>query len=177
MNIIDLLTRCPKEHSLHIHYTFSGPRAASNEQRKCQNNTPSLAARFTSTSVQQQPLAVLKLFHGQESTHQHQRREPLQSPRNRRELVPTALWKTPRWRDQKRKVLSRGFGAVSARVRHHHAGTTQQAIREWPALAVQRSLGPIFWGTCASQRSPQERSRNTEFTDTNKQLLNAVSHR
>src|SRR5258708_36513852 len=52
MNRIGLLTKCHKEHSLHIHYTFSGPRAASNEQRKCQNNTPSLAARFTSTSVQ-----------------------------------------------------------------------------------------------------------------------------
>jgi hypothetical protein len=38
--------------TLYIYYTFSTSRAASNEERRCRNNTRSLAARFTSTNVQ-----------------------------------------------------------------------------------------------------------------------------
>ena len=46
---------------------------------------------------------MLKLFRGQESSHQHEGREPLQSQGNRRGLVSAASRETPRWGDQERK--------------------------------------------------------------------------
>src|ERR1700693_5759913 len=58
---------------------------------------------------EQQPLAVLKLFRGQESSHQHKDkgRELLQRQGNRRGLVSAASRETPRWGDQQRKDVWR----------------------------------------------------------------------
>src|SRR5271165_7624781 len=103
--------------------------------------------RRQSTRLQtseQQPLAVLKLFLRQEPAHQYEGREPLKSQGSRRGLVFTTSRQTPRWRDQERKDVSRGVGALPTRVRHHHAGTTQPAIRRGPALAMSRTLGALL---------------------------------
>src|ERR1700722_9035444 len=56
----------------------------------------------------QQPLAMLKLLRGQESSHEHEGREPLQSQGSRRRLVSTASGKNSHWKAQRRKDLSRG---------------------------------------------------------------------
>ena len=55
-------------------------------------------------------------------------------------------------------------------------GQRNQAIRGGPALAVEAFTWCPSSGTWASRRSPLERSRNTDFTDTKKQLRNAASH-
>jgi hypothetical protein len=48
--------------------------------------------------------------------------------------------------------------------------------RNKPYLTPQQFDLLVPSGTWASQRSPLERSRNTEFTDTKKQLINGASH-
>ena len=55
-------------------------------------------------------------------------------------------------------------------------GQRNKRIRGRPALAIEAFTWSPSSGTWASQRSPQERSRNTEFRDTKKQLRNAASH-
>src|SRR5579864_1745625 len=90
---------------------------------------------------------MLKLFRWQESPNQHEGRQSLAGKGNRRGLVSPTPRKTPRWRNQKRKDLSRSFRALLARVRHHDAGPTKQALCRWPTLAIERSLGPILRAT------------------------------
>jgi hypothetical protein len=61
-------------------------------------------------------------------------------------------------------------------VRHHYAGTTQRSDMWMASIGDRAFTWSPFSGTWASQSSPQERSRNTEFTDTRKQLRNVASH-
>jgi hypothetical protein len=71
------------------------------------------------------------------------------------------------------------FREISERYLHAYDIITQgqRNKRMWTASTGDRAF---TWspssGTWASQRSPQERSRNTEFRDTKKQLRNAASH-
>jgi hypothetical protein len=70
------------------------------------------------------------------------------------------------------------FREVSERYLHEYDIITQgQPTSDmWTAsIGDQAFTWSPSWGTWASQRSPQERSRNTEFTDTKKQLRNVAS--
>jgi hypothetical protein len=88
-------------------------------------------------------------------------------------IVPE-LFKSPSHR-----VVRRGLRrACSGRqrrvfpcVKSSRTGTIQQAIRKWSALGDRAYAWPLSPpGTWASQRSPQERLKNTELTDTNEQI-------
>ena len=57
------------------------------------NNTRPWRKSLRLQTAEQQPLAMLKLLRGQESSHQHEGREPRQSQGCRRRLVSTARGK------------------------------------------------------------------------------------
>jgi hypothetical protein len=74
------------------------------------------------------------------------------------------------------KHLSRGVRAVSTRVRHHHAGATEQALCGRPALAIERHLVPFF-GNLGISEITAGKIQEAEFTFIKKRLRNGASHR
>ena len=75
----------------------------------------------------------------------------------------------------------KSFHEVSAHYLHQYDIMTQSNATSamWTASAGDRAfhLVPFFGNPGASPRSPQERSRNIEFTDPRKQSPTAASHR
>src|SRR5271168_1216630 len=93
---------------LHVIYRFSRNRAPRTRDQDGGTTHDSWRKSLHLQTAEQQPLAMLKLLRGQESSYQHQGREPRQSQGCRRGLVSTASGKASHWRAQSRKDLSRG---------------------------------------------------------------------
>src|SRR5580700_2047142 len=93
---------------LHVIYRLSRNRSHRTRDECGGTTHDSWRKSLRLQTAEQQPMAMLKLLRGQESSYQHEGRQPLQSQGSRRRLVSTASGKTSHWRAQSRKDLPRG---------------------------------------------------------------------
>jgi hypothetical protein len=166
-----------RNNSLHIHYTFSGTRAASNEGTKMPEQHTILGGKV---HVYKRPNSGLCSAQAISPA-----RIAAPAPKRRASPKPRKSPRTGTYSFAENSALERSKAKrpFARSLTSIYASTTSSrwdnATRNtWMASTGGRAF---TWfpssGTWASQRSPRERSRNTEFTDTKKQLLTAESHR